>query len=167
MIAERIRIRHAIPLDRSYILHVNRQAWEHCYTHIFSQQEIAGLFGNVLHQHGSWVYRRNERISTLIAEVNSKVVGFIGMASLLNEPAGEVTTFYVLPEYQGRGIGKRLWQAAIRRFKNDNFRGVWVWVLEKADAKKFYEARGCVAQKKGTYSVGDHKENAVGYYLAL
>lgn len=162
-----IHIRPAIPLDRGDILYVNRRTWELCYTHIFSPKEIRGLFQNRLQQHGSWVFGRDERIGTFVAEVNDTVVGFIGIGTLLNDRAGEVTTFYILPQYHGRGVGKRLWDTAVEVLAEHGCNGVWVWVLEKAQARYFYQRRGCIAYQRGTYTVGTHTEKAIGYYKAL
>ncbi len=168
MIAEQFIVREAIPLDRSRILDINRQTWQQCYQHIFDAEEMRGLFSNSLSQYGSWVYRRDERLSTFVAEVNGEIVGFIGMASLLNPSLSEITTFYILPAYHGQGIGKHLWQSATQYLRDAGYTGVWVWALERAtQAMKFYQAQNCQALAFGIYRIGEHKEQAVGFWLDL
>ena len=161
---DRIHIRTAIPRDRGDILHANRRAWEISYAHIFAPHEIRGLFHNVLPQHGSWVFQRDRRIGTFVAEVDDTVVGFISVGTLRNKGEGEVTTFYILPAYHGRGIGTRLWHAGLHERERIGCRGAWVWVLAKAEARHFYMSRGCIERERGTYTVGDHTEEAIGYY---
>lgn len=160
-------IRPSQERDRDAILHVNRLSWQAAYQHIFSAAEISALFKNEIKQQGTWLGKREERLGALLAEENGKLIGFIGMASLLNETAAEMTTFYLLPEAQGKGIGKQLWEAALNHLREEGFTGIWVWVLEKAEARKFYEGRGCIEKARGVYSVGEHQETAIGYYLDL
>lgn len=168
MIAQQLTIREATSLDRSYILDVNRQTWEQCYTHIFDDDEMQGLFDNTLPQHGSWVYRRDAPLKTFVAEIDGKIIGFIGIASLLNPSLSEITTFYILPDYHGCGIGKQLWQSAIQYLRAERYSGVWVWTLERAtQALKFYQAQNCQALAFGIYSIGQHREQAVGFWLDL
>ncbi|MEO1166320.1 MAG: GNAT family N-acetyltransferase, partial [Chloroflexota bacterium] len=147
---EHVRIRSAVTRDRGDMLHANRRAWEISYAHIFSPHEVRGLFQNLLPQRGSWVFQRDRRIATIVAEVNKRVVGFIGVGTLLNKSEGEVTTFYILPEYHGRGIGTRLWHAGLEELERVGCTGAWVWVLAKAEARHFYTSRGCVERQRGT-----------------
>lgn len=164
---EKLRIRYALSTDRPAILRVNQAAWEAAYADIFTPEEMQSLFNNSVKQQGSWVMQRDERIATLVAELDAEIIGFIGIGSLVNDKAGEITTFYLLPEYQGLGIGKLLWQAALDLLREEKFPALWVWVLEKAAARQFYEARGCLAKSTGSYSIGQHSEKAIGYWLAL
>lgn len=162
-----IVIRHAEARDRRTILQVNRLAWQQAYTHIYTQQEIEALFENSIRQHGSWTLQRDQRIGTLVAEYGGEVIGFIGVGTLINDKAGEVTTFYIHPEFQGQGIGKSLWQYGLDMLRNEGCPSAWVWVLEKAPARKFYESVGCIPQAHGTYTVGNHREAAIGYRVHL
>jgi ribosomal protein S18 acetylase RimI-like enzyme len=162
-----VTVRSAIAMDRGAIMTINKRAWEHAYAHIFTQDEIRGLFNNALRQRGSWVVHRDERLATLVAEIEQTVVGFIGIGTLLNDTAGEITTFYVHPDYQGMGVGTQLWQRALGILRDQGRPAAWVWVLARAHARHFYEAQGCRPRAQGTYSVGDHDETALGYWLAL
>jgi len=164
MMSDNLIIREAIPFDRSQILCVNRTAWEQCYGHIFSQQEIKGLFNNVLRQQGSWVYDRDQHLGTWVAEMDNRVIGFIGTGNLLNGYEAEITTFYVLPAYHGRRVGQRLWYQALGCLQQAGYGGIWVWALKKASACHFYEHQGCVARATGCYAVGKHQETAIGYW---
>jgi GNAT superfamily N-acetyltransferase len=160
-------IRLATSADREAILQVNRLSWQQAYQSIFSPEEISRLFKGEIKQQGSWLGKRKERLGTFLAEENGKILGFIGMAALLNDTAAEITSFYLLPQEQGKGLGKQLWETALKKLREDRYTGVWVWVLEKAEARKFYEARACVEKARGIYSIGSHKEETIGYFLAF
>lgn len=145
---------------------VNRLAWERAYQHIYTRDEIQGLFEDELDQHGTWVDRRLERISTLVAEINGEIVGFCGVA-LLREGDGEIVTLYIHPAHQGKGIGTGLWHAGLGALRDAGAQKAWVWVLAQAEAVPFYEHKGCVLTETGTYTIGDHEEKTHGYTLAL
>src|SRR5690606_31087326 len=88
------------------------------------------------------VYRRGvkwwenaiRRASTvLVAEMGGEVVGYatIGKnrARELSQQ-GEIYELYILPEYQGLGLGTRLFQEARKRLSARGLRGLVIWVLE-------------------------------------
>lgn len=52
-------------------------------------------------------------VKSLVAKVNGLIVGVATM--VINKSNNQLKTIYVLPEYQGHGIGKKLWEEA-RRF---------------------------------------------------
>ncbi|MEM9954261.1 MAG: GNAT family N-acetyltransferase [Chloroflexota bacterium] len=167
MVTTALTIRDAIPIDRSDILHINRLAWEACYAHIFTPQEIRGLFRGIYRQQGSWVHQRGDYLKTFIAEIDEVIVGFIGTASLRHTNQAEITTFYLHPDYLRQGIGRQLWQSAMRYLGQDGYDGAWVWTLSRADACHFYLAQGCIESDRGTYRVGSHSEEVIGFWLAL
>ena len=56
---------------------------------------------------------------------------------------GEVVSLYLLPESMGKGYGKALLAAAVRRLAEQGFRDVLLWVLEEnRRARRFYERAG-------------------------
>lgn len=167
MHAQMIRIRTAQPEDHKVILLINQQSWTASYGHIYTQAEMQALFNNMTHQRGSWVDHRIRHIKTLVAEIDQRIVGFIGIGFTILAGRGEVTTLYLHPDYQGQGIGKQLWQEGLKQLRENECSGVWVWVLEKADARHFYEAQGCTIRSTGIYHVGEHAETALGYWMAL
>jgi ribosomal protein S18 acetylase RimI-like enzyme len=161
------QIRLATASDRDAILYVNRLSWQEAYKDIFTAEEISKLFKAELKQQGTWLSRRKERLGAYVVVDAGRILGFIGMASLLNETAAEITTFYLLPEVQGKGIGKQLWDTALKHLREAGYTGIWVWVLERAAAVKFYEGRGCIEKERGMYRVGEHEEVTIGYFLEL
>jgi ribosomal protein S18 acetylase RimI-like enzyme len=89
------------------------------------------------------------------------------LSLLYEDGCGEVTSFYVDPPYQGYGVGIALWDAGLKRLQEYDCQDVWVWVLEQAPARIFYEHRGCTEREEGTYRIGKHAEVALGYWRVI
>jgi len=162
-----IYIREATRDDRSVIIDINHKAWEGAYQHIYSLREIDDLFSGRVEQKGSWLHERGDKIITLLAEVEERIVGFISLYQLADGSGGEVSSLYVYPGYQGAGIGSTLWDAGIEAFKVKGYDLLHVWVLAKAAAVTFYESHGCICFQEGQYIVGQHTEATYGYRLTF
>jgi GNAT superfamily N-acetyltransferase len=159
-------IRRSAPGDYMMMREVNRAAWQLAYAHIYRPDEIHALFNDEIAQYGSWVERRLDRIATLVAEADGRIIGFCGCA-LLHSGDGEIVTLYIHPDYQGGGVGTGLWNAGLDVLREAGCEQAWVWVLEKAQAVHFYENKGCILAEQGLYRVGDHEEMTHGYVLEL
>lgn len=87
------------------------------------------------------------RVTTLVARVDGAIAGFCTMHPIRNESApglaGEISAFYVLPEFWRRGIGRRLGEQILAQAHTRGFAEVFLWVLEANDrAQRFYRSLG-------------------------
>lgn len=142
------------------------KTWRSAYKHIYYTNEIDGVFDGRIASYGDWVERRKASSGHIVAEYDGKMIGFASLG-LLKSGEGEVTALYVLPEYQGFGVGKALWDASCERLREMGCPAVWVWTVARAAAVRFYERQGCVRADTGTYAVGEHVEQAIGFRLEL
>lgn len=74
-----------------------------------------------------------------------KLVGFADGGKERSHPEegrGELYAIYLLKEFQGQGIGRKLFQAAVVSLVQAGMNSMVVWVMEKSPYKKFYEAMG-------------------------
>lgn len=56
---------------------------------------------------------------------------------------GEIVSLYLLPEYFGKGYGKKLLESALMDFKKSDYQNIYLWVLkENQRARRFYENNG-------------------------
>jgi ribosomal protein S18 acetylase RimI-like enzyme len=55
---------------------------------------------------------------------------------------GEVFTLYVLPDFQGRGVGRRLLGSAFQGLVDRHYASALIWVLAANPARFFYESLG-------------------------
>lgn len=77
----------------------------------------------------------------LVAKENKKVVGIFDLVK--HENVNQLEAIYILPEYQGRGIGKMFWEKGQEFFGNDRDIIVHVASYNK-QAIYFYEKLGFV-----------------------
>ncbi len=94
-----------------------------------------------------WLYRRDPE-GIFLAKEKDKVVGFVaGDANWFSKRAkkhvGAIHEIVVLPEYQGKGIGKRLMETVINYFKEKGLNTAELWVGdENFRAREFYKKLG-------------------------
>lgn len=152
--------------EREARVEVVRAAWLSAYAHIFTRPEIEGIFDGSLEGQGSWVAARQASAGSLAARRGGRIVGLAGLG-LLRNGDGELAAFYVLPEQQGQGIGMALWERSLTELRSRLCRRMEVWTLARSSARRFYEARGCVAFAEGSFVLPGHREPAVGYALDI
>ena len=78
-----------------------------------------------------------------MAKDGDRVVGFVGYGTWRDDPehVGEVYALYVLKEYHGLGVGRRLMDAALEELRA--YPQVCLWVLKaNSRAIRFYEKCG-------------------------
>lgn len=83
-------------------LGITREAIEESYKDHFTEERIKKLEERILHQ------ADNEK--RLVAKENDQIVALITV--IRNDQSNQLKSLYVLPEYQGRGLGTRLWNEA-------------------------------------------------------
>ena len=74
-----------------------------------------------------------------------RVVGFSNGGvnrSTEHDIDGEVQAIYLLKDYQGAGVGRRLLQASFDRLAEDGFNKLLLWVLADNPTCGFYERMG-------------------------
>lgn len=127
--------------DRLDVARIYEESWRYAYKGIVPQDYLDGLRAE------KWVSNldRDGRYHLLAVEDGV----FVGTASFcksrFDEYAdnGEIVSVYLLPEYMGRGYGKRLISAALSELSEMGFREVFLWVLEEnLRARSFYEKCG-------------------------
>ena len=83
-----------------------------------------------------------------ILVVEDKLGEIIGFADggrnreIDNGYEGELYAIYLLEEYKGKGIGKRLFHEAVNKLKSKRLNTFMVWVLEANPAIGFYSKLG-------------------------
>ncbi len=140
-------IRRATVTDARGIGEVQVASWRTTYPGIVPDSVLAGL--SVDHAERFWrdVLGPGSNDVVWVADDRGVVVGFAfeGPARDDDVPrgAGEVHAIYLLEAAQGRGIGSRLFAAAVDDLARRGFAPLMVWAIEgNARAWAFYERRG-------------------------
>ena len=88
----------------------------------------------------------NGAAAAFVAEVDGCIAGWTS-SGLNRDPslpfAGELYTLYISPDYQRRGIGRRLMGVAANHLVEAGMASMLLWVLaDNWNARRFYEAAG-------------------------
>ena len=98
-------------------------------------------------RHDGWWRRAIERkTSVTVVDMGGKIAGYctygLNRAHALSQE-GEIYELYIRPEYQGIGIGTRLFRTAKNSLRDHGCSGLAVWALEdNALAMQFYSGLG-------------------------
>jgi ribosomal protein S18 acetylase RimI-like enzyme len=139
-----IDIRRAEPRDAPAIADVHHQAWRGAYAGIIPHRALNAM---ICRRGGEWWANAIRRSATvLVVEIGGKVAGYttVGRNRARELPQqGEIYELYLRPEYQGVGLGSRLFAAARQKLADHGLKGMVVWALEdNINALSFYAGAG-------------------------
>ena len=139
-----VGIRKAEPADAQAIADVHHEAWRGAYSGIIPQRAL----NDMLRRHGPewWANAMRRSATVLVVEIGGTVAGYATLgrnrARGLTQQ-GEIYELYLRPEYQGIGLGSRLFAAAREKLAASGLKGMVVWALEdNGGALSFYEGAG-------------------------
>ena len=141
---DEIAIRSACLDDAGPIARLDVETWQATYPGILAAPYLAGL--NPARRETGWtnLLRREPRDVRVAEAADAAIVGFGSCGKARNEPGftGEVFTLYVAPDWQNRGIGRRLLLAMFERLSAQGHRSAIIWVLRDNPARFFYQRLG-------------------------
>ena len=124
--------------------YVHWKSWHEAYTGIISQEYLDKL---TLEKCEKMAFSWPDNI--IVAKENGNVIGFVCYGDRGEEApdVGELFALYVLADYYGKGVGRKLMDVGLEQIKH--FSQVRLWVLkENRRAIRFYEK--CGFQPDGT-----------------
>lgn len=139
-----IDVRRADPEDAAEIAAIHHEAWQGAYCGIIPHRALASM----INRRGPdwWASAIKRAASVLVIEVGGRIAGYatIGRSRSRDlKQQGEIYELYVKPEYQGTGLGTRLFAAARDRLSGHGLKGLVVWALEDNEtATTFYHGMG-------------------------
>ena len=160
-----IEVRRADPRDARAISEVHRTAWIAAYSGMIPHRPLVQMLER---RREDWWRRATRGPSTLLVlEVAGKIAGYatIGMNRV---PAlkqdGEIYELYLLPEYQGIGLGSYLFRECRAVLGGLGMNGLVVWCLEENDnAVTFYRAMGGMDVAEGMEQFGEKSIKKLGF----
>lgn len=141
-------IRPAVFDDAHAIARAHVRTWQTTYGYVLPPEFLNSL--SVERRTETWQhYLQNAHPQNYlyVAEVEGQVVGFVSFGvkrEAYPDYDCELYAIYLLAEHQGQGIGRALVCAAADRLIAEGFSKMYVWVLERNPAIRFYEAVGGV-----------------------
>ncbi len=145
-----VTIRRARPGDAKAIARVHVETWRATYAGLVPDTYLVAM--SKRGQTFVWqrtIARRGGPESVLVAEVPGEsgraIVGFgsYGRARAGSLPyRGEIYTLYILGDWQGRGLGRRLLGGMFHDMVGSGLPDAFLWVLSGNPTRFFYEAMG-------------------------
>lgn len=148
-------IRIAEFADTKLIAQLHITSWKETYRNIISEEVLnsitldsrVNLWNNIISERDQML--SNKQVYVAVDD-SSEIIGFISGGEAFNEPKiydCEVYAFYILKEYQRKGIGQKLLKELINYFTKENYHSMIVWVLEENRFKSFY-TKNCAIMKE-------------------
>ena len=157
MVKTAFSIRHARPGDAEAITRVHDASWRDAYRGVIPGAELERV---VARRGPQWWHSAILRgTELLVLDVDDDIVGYstYGRNRVPSMPySGEIFELYLLPQYQGLGFGRRLFNAARRELAEHGYLSTIVWALaDNEKALAFYRRLGGHAVRKAEERFGD------------
>lgn len=138
-------IRPARSEDAMVMARIHVEAWQATYPGLIPDDYLAGL--SVGDEAIAWARRLAwpAAAPVLVAELEGRVRGFALAGPARGRPfgfAGELFALYVDIDWQNRGLGRALLDAAFAGLRDAGHDGALAWVLAGNPSRYFYEAMG-------------------------
>ncbi len=116
--------------------------WPDAYGAILSQEQLDYMMKMMYSNESLSSQLRNNNVF-LLAELNEVIIGFASYElNYQNSPFTKIHKLYVLPEIQGKGVGKELIYYIQNIAKNQANKGLILNVNKYNKAKDFYQHNG-------------------------
>ena len=146
--ADALNVRNATADDAGAIASVHVLAWRESYAGLVPDAILSALDERARARYWSSVLEDPlGRTCVFVAEAAGTVVGFSagGPELELTGKTGyqqQLYAIYLLKRAQGRGAGRRLFEAVAERLRSQGAISMMLWVFEQNSACGFYEAMG-------------------------
>ncbi len=160
-----IIIRPARPEDARGIARIDVETWRATYAGVLTTGYLVGLSAERREVGWRRVIQHQPLDVRVAVDDEGAVVGFGSCGANRGDRnfAGEVFTLYVAPDWQDRGIGRRLLIALFRRLVDCGRNSAIIFVLSENPSRFFYERLGGRAVSRRTFPVGGASVAASGY----
>ncbi len=156
MATTEIQIRSALPSDAGALADIHALAWREAYLGIIPAVEIERT---IARRGPIWwlgTLRRGRHIAVI--DFAGELAGYasFGPGRVRGLAQGEVYELYMRPEFQGVGLGRKLFEATRNRLAHEKLTGLVVWSLtENERACGFYSAMGGKVNARAVERLGD------------
>ncbi|MGX9134986.1 N-acetyltransferase family protein [Rummeliibacillus sp. JY-2-4R] len=160
-----MRIRRANIWDAEGIAKVHVDSWKTTYKGIIPDNYLDSLS----YENRTELWKQNiikDNYVIIVENGQGKIIGFADAwkrETNIEENTCDLTSIYLLEEYQGTGIGKALLRELFIHFKKMGYSKIFVDVLEDNKTKYFYEYYGARFVKNVQIKIGEKVLNESKY----
>lgn len=161
-----ITIRNWTKEDFSIVKNILLTTWQNTYTFI-PEEDILSHFEKY-YSDDRLIEILNDPFSKgIIAEVNFIPAGWLKLFEDHVNKKFFVSSLYVLPEYQGFGIGKKLLNEAYRIAKEKHYNKVWLGVMKQnVTSFEWYKNLGFIFDEEEPFQMGSTEVmHLIGYKI--
>lgn len=160
-----IEIRRAGPADARAIADVHRTSWIQAYAGLIPHKVLVTMMER---RREDWWRRAVDGSATLLVlDIGGIVAGYatIGLnRTRALKQEGEVYELYLLPEYQGTGLGSYMFRECRQVLSGLGLKGLVAWCLEDSqNAATFFRAAGGMDIAEGMEDFGDVSLKKIGF----
>lgn len=160
-----MKIRTAKLSDAGGIAKVHVDSWRTTYKNIIPGEFLENL--SYQSREELWINIIPQGIVFVAENDEGQIVGFSSggkeRSGDYKEYQGELSSIYILKEFQGQGIGKALVKSVIRELGKSGMNTILVFVLADNNSTLFYEAMGGKVIDKIEVEIAGKKLNELVY----
>jgi GNAT superfamily N-acetyltransferase len=160
-----VDLRIATLEDAEAIARIHVETWRVSYAGMLPDDLLVGM--SLEKQMRMW--RRMLQGGETVVVAEDPRYGIVGFGSYgpsrsaRRDFTGEVYTLYVLPDFQGLGIGQGLLRALFGALGREGHQAALIWVLAPNPSRYFYEAMGGKAVARRNTRMGDRTVPEIAY----
>ncbi len=163
-----IVIRKAKPEEAEQIIDISIEVWNTTYKNIIAQDIIDKLQSKDEARIERTKNNIKENQNTFVAEVDGKIVGFNTYGRSRDDNyanSGEIYAGYILDDYQGLGLGRKMAVECMKELLNQGFTTLVTKCLEGNPSNEFHKSLGGEYIGKSVYEpMGIHVGNENIYF---
>ena len=151
--------------DAENVHQILLRTWLDTYSDFVPREDILGYLGKNYHPDMLRQLLQNPGIVSYVAEVDDILTGYERTLYNDDEKRLYVQQLYILPEYQGLGLGKQLMVLAAERAITFNLDRVWLGVMvSNTSALEWYLKMGYQIVEKEPFNL---EKTAVEHYIGF
>ena len=151
--------------DLTYIQDVLWKTWLDSYSHFIPEENLRAYFSEHYDLDSLRTLFHNPMADGFVVMDDGRVVGFMRTAREPEENRYYVSSLYVLPQYQTKGLGKALMKRAADEAKGFHLDRVWIGVMvENKQAVDWYKTMGYEIVRTEPFTMG---ASTVDHYIGF
>jgi ribosomal protein S18 acetylase RimI-like enzyme len=153
--------------DLPVIQDVLWKTWMESYKPFIPETDLRSYFSEHYDLQALTTLFGNPMANGFVAEVDGTIVGFMRTAREPEENRYYMSSLYILPDYQNRGLGGELMKRAGEEAKSFRLDRVWIGVMvQNRQTVEWYEKRGYKIVRTEPFSMGESTvDHYIGYVL--
>ncbi len=155
-------IRRADPSDADVLAELGARTFSDTFAHLYPPQDLAAFLAEACSLERTRADLANPDKALWLVETDGQAVGYAlaGPCDLphpdVTPASGELKRFYLLKDWQGGGVGRRLFAEIMAWLERDGPRDIWIGVWsENFGAQRFYGREGFSKVGEYGFRVGD------------